>query len=404
MSDGEHVDTQRLRQIDDRLQRGVSSGDPVIESLAATVPQADEPFRDALEQRLLAHFESRVIQKKDMEMQMTGLRVPQRTASPTWFTWLAAVLAVVVVGGGLLALDQRGRIEPPVLATQITTDDAVQTLVVATRNIDTGETITADMVAVISLAQADYARLQASEPEREFYADLDEVVGQTTTTAIFWFEPVEPVKLGQLPARCAEASRTCVTEPEGYATLYLSQPVTPLESLGLVAGDRVDVLASADNQLVVVADNVLLAGIEPERVLLAAPYWKHSLLVWLYQTGQSYVLRPHQGQQPAPADDTRVEFTFTAPEPLPEDYRFDLIAEVNVAEGYRLQAAPYTLDETQYTQRDTIMNFWYTDLEVIRIVDETNVTIRLPQSDAANLEFLMAQGVKLTFIPDASQN
>ena len=66
--------------------------------------------------------------------------------------------------------------------------------------------------------------------------------------------------------------------------------------------------------------------------------------------------------------------------------------------------SPYTLDETQYTQRDTLMNFWYTDIEMVSISDETTVTIRVRQSDAANIDFLLGLGAGLTFNPDAAAN
>ena len=61
--------------------------------------------------------------------------------------------------------------------------------------------------------------------------------------------------------------------------------------------------------------------------------------------------------------------------------------------------APYSLDTTQFTQRDRLMQFWLTNLEVVSITDGTQVVIRLPASDAANLEYMQGVGATLAYIP-----
>jgi hypothetical protein len=62
---------------------------------------------------------------------------------------------------------------------------------------------------------------------------------------------------------------------------------------------------------------------------------------------------------------------------------------VPVSQSYWLADLPYSLDETQYTQQGEMMNFWYTDLEVVSIADGTNVVIRLPHADTENLDFIL---------------
>ncbi len=404
MNEDNRADARRLRQLDDLLEHGTPTDDPLMNALAATVPQADSAFRHNLEERLAAHFTAQSNETKEPEMLIPNARAPQRAGSATFLTWAAAVLVVALLGGALLALDQRGRQDLPAFATQIVADEPQQTIVIATQNILPADTITEDMVGLISLSAADFAKLQAGRPDRQFFSSLEQVVGQRATTAMLWFEPVEPVKLGQVPPRCADNTSRCVTEPEGTYTIELPQPVISPEALGLVAGDHVDVMASADNHLTVIAADVLLVELGDGRVVLAAPSWKHTILVWLYRTEEPYTLRPTQANPPLPVDDMPVEYTFISPEPLPDDYQFDLIVEVEESQGYRLMDSPYTLDETQYTQRDTLMNFWYTDIEMVSISDETTVTIRVRQSDAANIDFLLGLGAGLTFNPDAAAN
>ncbi|MBK8034084.1 MAG: hypothetical protein IPK17_32195 [Chloroflexi bacterium] len=75
--------------------------------------------------------------------------------------------------------------------------------------------------------------------------------------------------------------------------------------------------------------NVLLADVRDGMVTLAAPSWQHSILIWLYTSGASYALRQYTGDVSAVAtlDAMPTEYTFTAPEPLPDGYVFDLIVD-----------------------------------------------------------------------------
>jgi hypothetical protein len=108
-------------------------------------------------------------------------------------------------------------------------------------------------------------------------------------------------------------------------TIYLLLPMISLNTQGIIPGDRVDALTSADNQLHAVAEDVLLAGAEANRVLLAAPSWKQAMLIWLDQSERSYTLGlTGRYAAPAPRDETRIEYNFTAPELLPDAYTFDL--------------------------------------------------------------------------------
>lgn len=146
---------------------------------------------------------------------------------------------------------------------------------------------------------------------------------------------------------------------------------------------------------------VLLLEIAPDRITFAATSWKQGVLVWLWGTDQPYILRCASAPTPAPTGyDSRVEYHVTAPEPLPDNYRFDLIARFPVSKSYRLSEAT-NLDAVQYTQQDTTMNFWFTDLDVISVINGTDAAIWLPETDAAALDYPLTHGAHLSFVPDA---
>lgn len=402
MNESERDDARLLKQVDDRLERGAPVNNPVIMALAETVPTADDTFRDALEQRLLTHVNAKTGSQQESNMQLVMSKETHRTPVRSYLTWIAAMLVVTVLGSAVLRFGGWGNSGVPGAALQTTEEAAAQTIVIALADIGPSETITEEMVGTVTLSADDLARLQVDRPNRAFFSSLDDVVGQVTTSAISWFEPIDPVKLGQVAEPCVTGEGICVAVPDGLYTIYLPLPMISLETQGIIPGDRVDVLASADNQLRVIAEDVVLTGVEGNRVLLAASSWKQAMLIWLDQSAQPYTLRlTDLSAAPAPRDETRVEYEFTAPEALPEDYTFDLVVEVLVSQSYWLADAPYSLDETQYTQRDVTMNFWYTDLEVVSITDGTNVVISLPRADAENLDFMLQHGADLTFLPDA---
>jgi|GEM_PF-4171508 len=401
-------DERLLKQVEDRLERGKQSDDSLLNVLANTIPQADKTFQDDLEARLIAQLQVQLplqpqpqsIEIKETEMYVMTSKAPVRNSSFSFLTWAAAVLLVVVLGGYGLGRYQQSQTEIPTFAAQIPTEQITHTIVIATQNIRPGETITGNMIGVITLSDADLAKLQSSQPQQIFYADPATVVGQVTTTAVFWFEPIEPIALGIVPD-CSEDG-VCPPVPENNSTITLPLPLITLEGQGIVAGDRVDVLAaSSGGELTIMVEDVLLRDIQDDRIELAAPSWKFAILALISRTEQAYILRPNHEPALMLANDELVDYTFTSPEPLPDDYRFDLIVRVPETEGYRLVDAPYSLDNIQYSQRDTMMQFWLTDIEMVSIVDETTVTIRLPETFAANLDFLMSQDFGLTFQPDA---
>ena len=396
---GEPADEILLCQVDELLELGKRSDHAVMNMLADTVPQADRAFEQRLEKLLVTQLQQNIQYKESNSMSTMTARASR---APTFSAqaWAVAVVALVIVGGWTL-LHLPGR-SGGVPASQAPIEPQ-QTIVIATQNIHAGDTITAGMVALVSMDNDAFAALQQSQPDRHFFHNLADVVGQVTPTAIFWFEPIEPMKLGQMGETCVPGSRYCPKVPAGYYTINLPNPIVSLAEQGLVTGDRVDVLAAADGVLTTIVRDVLLAEIEPGRVTLAATSWKQSVLIWLAGKDQPYMLRLASQPTPAPTteDKARVEYHFTAPEPLPDGYLFDLIAEFPAAESYRLSDAP-NLDTVQFTERDTTMNFWFTDLDVVSITDGTSVVIRLPETDAANLDYLLAQGAELTFIPQTN--
>ncbi len=378
-----HTDEQQLRQIDDLLERGKRSDDPVLNLLASAVPQADTAFEQKLEKRLMARLQPQPVRR----------RVPL----PAW--GLAAALLIAVVVPFALTRLRNVSTGLSAAASQVPIEATSRTMVIATRNIGAGETINKDMLALVTLSDDAYAALQADQPDRRFFTRVSDVVGQVATVAVFRGEPIEPIKLGQRPTSCS-ASTPCVALPPYYYTVDLSRPLISPEEQGLVAGDTVDVLAAADGQLSVIVRSVLLADVQVDHITFAAPVWKQAVLIWLWGTHQPYSLSRANEVTPENADKARVEYRFTSPDVLPDGFRFDLIAEFPISESFRLADAR-DLDQIHYTQQDTQMTFWFTDLDVVSVTGGTQVVIRLPRADAAGLDFLLKQGAKLTFNPDA---
>ena len=198
------ADETLLKQIDARLTHGKRAEMPVINALADSTPQADAAFENELEKRLVAQLHRQSAESKENNPMQATLR-PSRT--PTLSVWFsaAAVLAITIAAG--IILSGRGSSSGfPAFASQVAVEPIPQHIVIATQNIRAGEPITDEMVALVSLPMDDFATLQNSQPERQFFHTLADVVGQTTTTAIFWFEPIEPIKLGVVET-CIPGSR-----------------------------------------------------------------------------------------------------------------------------------------------------------------------------------------------------
>lgn len=252
------------------------------------------------------------------------------------------------------------------------------------------------MIGLVSLPNEDMSELRITQPGREFIADTASVVGQTAAVDIFWFQPIEQSLLGEPIDPCSQPGVSCPDVPEGYYTINF--PMNPTVE-GLAIGDRVDVLAVADGQLRVIVENVLLADIQPGTIVLASTSWQLSVLIWLSQSGETYALRLHTAEPPSVSGDM-VEYSFTAPEPLPDDYLFDLIVGIPAAKGYLLTNLPAPIDAIPYTERDGLMQFWFKAIELVRVEDGTEVTLRLPEGYALNLDYLINLDASLTFVPD----
>jgi flagella basal body P-ring formation protein FlgA len=387
-----------LQQVDRLLERGKPSEHPVLNSLAKTRPQMDADFQEGLEHMLMAQLQPQQTVKEKKAMQMAISRRPAQPL-PVSFLTLAATLLVIAFAGKILWDFNQQRMltpTPNVAATAAQTEDAIQ-IVIATRDIPSGTIITEDMVGLISLPLEDLREVRMGQPGHEFFTDAESVIGQTAAVDIFWFSPVEPMLLGEPIDRCSQLGVSCPEVPEGYYTINF--PATSSTVQELETGNRVDVLAMADGQLQVIVQNVLLADIQAGTITLGAPSWQLGVLIWLSQTGEPYALRLYTGETREPVL-TPVEYTFTSPEPLPDDYQFDLIVGLPASKGYLLTGLPASIDHIPYTQRDDLMQFWFKNLEMVSIENGTQVTIRLPRGDAANLDYLINLRASMSFVPD----
>jgi len=392
MNEDQRHEDALLEQVENLLERGKPSPHQTLNTLANTVPKADHAFRESLNAALLAQLQSQSIPKEKPAMQM-AVTAKRPVPNLSSFTWAATLVAIILVSGLMFYLN---RPSPLSGVSSAQTEDQIQ-LVIAVQDIPPGTVITADMVGLVSLSAADLAKLPILHPGGDYFTDVDSVIGQKAAVDIFWFAPIAASLLGEPLNPCEQPGASCPDLPEGYYSILF--PVEPNAVQGLKAGDRVDVLGIVEGQLQVIVENILLADVQEYRVNLAAPSWQHSILVWLSQTGQPLVLRLYTGETAA-TDTTLVDYTFTAPEVLPDDYKFDLIVELTVSKGYLLTGLPAVIDNIPYTQRDTIMNFWFKNLELVSVENGTTVTIRLPQADADNLDYLLHLPTSLSFVPD----
>lgn len=397
------------KQIEARLENGKPAANPLINALADSGAEADPGFQSALQERLIAHLLEHATPYEEPMYLYTHSPTPyapsERESLSSLTTFAAAAFAVMLLGGLILTLAQSSNLTPaqnPAAVAEATEEPHHQ-VVIATRNIAPETEITDEMIGVIDLSAADFAELQASYPERQLITDPQELIGQTTTRAIFWFEPFRPETIGQFRTNCF-SDPTCIPLPEDYYTITLPFPmISSMQGQWIVRGDHVDVLAAADGQMRVIVEDVLVTDFTETQLTLAAPSWKQAVLIWLYQEEQPYTVRLYTEGNPIPSTSAAelVEYTFTAPEVLPEDYQFDLIIGLSVSEGYKLVDLPYSIEETQYTQSGDSMQFWFKNIEQIG-VDGLEVTVRIPEADAANLAALFEIGATMNFNPDAA--
>lgn len=393
MNDEQRHNEELLEQVENLLEWGKPSERQTLNILAKTVPKADQAFQDSLKEVLVAKLQSQHSTKEKPAMQMAVTKRPRSTVSFSSLTWAATIAAIVLVSGLMFYLNNPTSLSVVPLAQS---EDTIQ-IVIATQDIEQGTVITADMIGLVTLSVADMAKLPIVHPGGEYFTDINAVVGQKAAMTIFWFTPIASLMLGEPVNPCEQPGASCPELPEGYYSILFD--IEPGSMQGLKTGDRVDVLGIVNGELQVIAENVLLADLQEYRANLASPSWQQSVLIWLWQTGQRLVLRLYTGEVPA-LDTTLVDYTFTAPEEIPDNYKFDLIVELNVDKGYLLTGLPAVIDGIPYTQRDTIMNFWFKNIVLVSIENGTTVTIRLPQSDADNLDYLLNLPTNLVFVPD----
>lgn len=402
-------DSVLLDQIDRALEHGIPADDALLNDLTKTVPKASIAFQQDLEHKLIAQItspQSRKSKEKNlMQLLMSTFVRPrlQRHTAAWTMTWVLTLTTAALIA--VILINWKGIWSPALPAATLTQIDTPRQIVIAAQDIPAGTAITADMIGSVTLSAEDLAKLTAARPERAFLPDINMVIGQTAARDIHWFQPIEAGLLGEVDKLCNLPGKVCPEIPQGYAVINLLVEPDTLHGLtlqGLMQPYRVDVLAALEGEVRVVAANVLLVNVESDRVTLAAPYWKHSALVWLYNSEVPYTLRLYTGStEAAEFDSSLVEYTFTAPEVLPDGYTFDLLVTLPASQGYRLSGLPASIDHIQFSGPDSNLTFWFKDLEVVRIVEGTSVTIRLPKMDADNLAYLIENQARLGFVPDA---
>lgn len=400
MNDDHRHDDDFLAQVDRLLEHGKPHEEPLINTLAHTLPKVDHAIQHELEQTLMARLKNQQptkLQEKPA-MQMSSITRPTSLAPLTWVVTLATVAAALIM---IILVNLNQGWMP--LATQtpaaIAQSDQPVSLVITTQDIQAGTVISDAMVGIITLSQADLKELGIPQPGQAFLMDAQSVIGQTAAIDIDWFTPINADVLGEPFHSCDSANAICSELPDDYITIGFPRQADTLQ--GLEIGDRVDVIAVVDGEVRVISANVLLTDIKHNIITLASPSWQIGVLMNLSQSGASYALRLHTGSAPQAIGKTPVKYTFTAPEVLPEDYQFDLIVNVPAEKGYLLTNFPASIDHIPFTSNGDTLHFWFKDLELVSVEDGTTVTIRLPGDDAANLDYLLGLGMELTFTPDA---
>lgn len=395
MSQIDRQGDEYLDQLDRLLYDGRLHGDPFINSLANTIPQADRVFRQELEHRLLAHLQPQRIIKEEYSLMTTARRIHPVINPP--LTWaITLTVAALAVAGIILINLNRGRtsLAPQTPAAAAQTDQPVS-VVIATQDIQAGTVITDAMVGMISISQADANKLSLIRPIHEFMSDVHSVVGQTASVTIHWFQPFETILLGEPVSSC---EIPCQDVPAHYMTIGF--PVQEATLQGLKIGDRADVLAVVDGEIRVIAANVFMTNIEQGIVSFTVPEWKLGVLLWLYHNGEPYTLRLHTGNPPEVVDNSPAEVVIATSDTQSLDFVFDLIVNVPASKGYLLTDLPAEIEATPFTTDGDTLYFRFKNLEVVSMTDNIAVTLRLPGRDAANLDYLTGlQDVTLSFVP-----
>ncbi len=104
MNENHTQDRERIRQIDGVLETRQPSGDRLLDEMADLAPRANRSFQDALQERLLQELE-REQGENNMQMTTTHEKQKIRRTSRLPLTLAAAVLAIIVIGGALVAIN-----------------------------------------------------------------------------------------------------------------------------------------------------------------------------------------------------------------------------------------------------------------------------------------------------------
>ncbi|MCA9915916.1 MAG: SH3 domain-containing protein, partial [Anaerolineae bacterium] len=104
MNENHTKDGQRIRQINRVLETLQPSGDALLDELTDLAPQANRSFQDGLQERLLQELE-REQGENNMQMTTTLENHKIRQTSRLPLTLAAAVLAVVLIGGALITIN-----------------------------------------------------------------------------------------------------------------------------------------------------------------------------------------------------------------------------------------------------------------------------------------------------------
>lgn len=392
MNNGQRHDDTFLKQLDHLLEQGRPHDEAFVNTLADTFPKANRLFQQELELMIMTQLQNQPeIMPAENRLMHTSL-VTQRArpvsiASLIWAFTL--MLVAVVLVGIMLNRPWSPLIQDTSAALQT---DQTMSLVVAAQDIQAGTVINDSMLGVITVSKADMDRIGSEQGGHEFIADRQTIIGQMAASDIHWFQPIETAFLGEPPT---------FSIPKDYHTIGFPLQADTVQ--GLNVGDRVDVLATIEGQIRVVAADVLLSDIAPEIVTLATPSWQLGILLWLSQSDEPYALRLYTGKAPEAPDSTPIEFTFTAPEVLPDGFVFDLIVNLPANKGYLLTGLPASIDAIPFTANADGLHFWFKNLDLVNVTHVTEVTIRLPKGDATNLEYLIGlSDTTLTLIPDAA--
>jgi hypothetical protein len=401
MNDSYQRDEIDAAELDTLLNHGAPTPHRVINRLANTTPQPDAEFERALESQLMAQLSP---QSATKEVKRMTARTRSLTAfsglRPASLLWAAAAITIVIATVALLRPGLNGL---PQTAGPAALHEAPITtpVIIAAQDIAAGEVITDEMLMQIHVPVSDLDALRASHPERVLFESTSNLIGQRVTTAIAWLQPITSTAVRAANATCRPGEPRCSTVPAGYQPISL--PASATTARGLEAGDRVEVLAVLDNQLRLIADDILLVELQPETVTLAAPSWKHSILVWLSQSGGAYALRAHARPDVADTDRATATHRFVMPE-LPDGYSFHMVINLPVTKGYQLAEAPapYAFNQLDYTENRGIMRFWLKTFEVVDITPAdggTAITLELPVDHDANLDYLIELGAEISFLP-----